>query len=362
MIPEKLAELAKKVHESDAQPQETVRTLLTWFGAKRRGFYVVIAIREALESAKLVTSPDFSNAYIDAAVRFLPAPQPEDDAAGEEGGGADGGAGVVEAEADAVVVEYVTGAVDDPTFRVGQLPSANIVPQSVVPTASLEQATTIMMVNDYSQLPVMQGDRDVKGVVSWESIGKRRALGQECVTVRDCMETHVPEVAFDRSLFSAIDLIVRHGYVLVRQIDKRVTGIITTSDLSLQFHQLAEPFLLVGEIENYVRRLIDSKFTKEQLATVKEPADERPIESVADLTFGQYVRLLENPAHWESLHLPVDRTIFIQKLDRVRELRNDVMHFDPDPFPVEDLNILRLFASFMRSLVPKGKAAVQPNA
>jgi len=208
-----------------------------------------------------------------------------------------------------------------------------------------------MMFHDFSQLPVMQGEREVKGVISWESIGRRKALNLSCNKVRDCMDTMVPEVPSEYSLFSAIDLIIKHGYVLVRQRDRKISGIVTTTDLSLQFRQLAEPFLLVGEIENYIRRLIDGKFTIEQLSAVRNPTDDaRIITNVADLTFGEYLRLLENPEYWEILQIPVDRTIFVKKLDRVRELRNDVMHFDPDPFVEEDIQTLRLFSDFMRSL------------
>jgi len=257
-----------------------------------------------------------------------------------------------DAIAEVATDEFVSGAVEDPTFRIGKLESANNIPITVTPDSTLLQAITLMMFHDFSQLPVMQGEREVKGVISWESIGKRKALNLPCEKVRDCIETVVPEVSSESSLFSAIDLIVKHGYVLVRQPpERKISGIVTTTDLSLQFRQLAEPFLLVGEIENYVRRLIGGRFTIEQLSSVRSPNDSSLIIStVADLNFGEYVRLLEKPEYWESLQMPVDRTIFIRKLDRVRELRNDVMHFDPDPFAEEDLQMLRLFANLMRVL------------
>lgn len=356
MVPSKLREIARQVHENKAEIQETVRTLLTWFGAKRRGFYVVNSIQKALAEVELTTDPDFANVYIDAKVRIIPLQQSnidtsqhlsvEDKATSE--------IEVPDATAEVVVDEYISGAIEDPTFRIGKLESANNAPITVAPDSTLLEATTLMMFHDFSQLPVMQGGREIKGVVSWESIGKRKALNLPCERVRDCMETVVPEVPSESSLFSAIDLIVKHGYVLVRQRDRRISGIVTTTDLSLQFRQLAEPFLLVGEIENYIRRLIDGKFTIDQLSSVRNPNDDdRTINTVADLTFGEYLRLLENPEYWEILQIPVDRTIFIKKLDRVRELRNDVMHFDPDPFIEEDLQMLRLFANFMRNLDAK---------
>ena len=36
-----------------------------------------------------------------------------------------------------------------------------------------------MLSNDFSQLPVMTGPRELKGIVSWKSIGSRLALDKE---------------------------------------------------------------------------------------------------------------------------------------------------------------------------------------
>jgi hypothetical protein len=43
----------------------------------------------------------------------------------------------------------------------------------------------------------------------------------------------------------------------------------------------------------------------------------------------------------------MDRKTFISKLDKVRVVRNDVMHFEPDPLDPEDLQLLRDFAHFL---------------
>jgi hypothetical protein len=46
----------------------------------------------------------------------------------------------------------------------------------------------------------------------------------------------------------------------------------------------------------------------------------------------------------------VDRAEFCAGLDHVRELRNDVMHFDPDGLEPSDMAFLREFAEFLRRL------------
>ena len=69
-----------------------------------------------------------------------------------------------------------------------------------------------------------------------------------------------------------------------------------------------------------------------------------------DLTFGSYVRIAENPENWERLDLNLDRKAFIGRLDEVREIRNAVMHFDPDGLTPEQVETLKLFAEFLRDL------------
>lgn len=238
----------------------------------------------------------------------------------------------------------------DPTYRISKLAAANKKPISVRPDTALTEAITLMMANDFSQLPVMTSEREVKGIVSWKSIGTRLALQKLPPLVREIMDPHA-EIGSEASLFTAISIIVEHDYALVRSADKVIAGIITTSDLSLQFQQLSEPFLLLGEIENHIRRIISAHFDSNQLEAAKDTSDSaRRVESPSDLTFGEYQRLLENPSNWIKLNLDLDRPIFIQLLDKVRETRNDVMHFDPDGIEDEALAVLRDFVKFLRTL------------
>lgn len=220
----------------------------------------------------------------------------------------------------------------------------------VKPTDPLEKAVTLMMQSDFSQLPVMQSERGLKGIVTWASSCQRWHFGNERQTAADFMEQAV-EISADVSLFAAIPTIVEKGYVLIRDETNRYVGIVTTSDLSLQFKQLSEPFLLIGEIENHVRRLIDGKFTADELTAVRDSADaSREINSVGDLTFGEYLWLLQNPDNWEKLELPIDRGTFTAELDKIRNIRNDVMHFNRDPLGENDLTALRNFALFLQRL------------
>lgn len=344
---ERLQAIATALSNGEVSPTPTVRDFLWWFGAMRRGQYIVRGLRHSLKRAGLITKPDFESAYIDARITFELATETIKASATATGDS--------NATATATVVTEETTApisigIADPTYRISKLAAANSIPIYVAPDRPVTEAVTLMLSNDFSQLPVMTNERNVKGLISWQSIGARWALDREGQEVRHYMEEAV-EIPSDRSMFAALPLIVEHGYVLVRGAESKISGIITTSDLSLQFQQLAEPFLLLGEIENHIRRLMDGKFTKEELASAKDPSDtDREIENVADLTFGEYVRVLQEPSRWKKLGLAIDRTIFIKDLDGVRAIRNDVMHFDPDPLPDSDLRALRKFVKFLQAL------------
>ncbi len=350
-IPEQLVEKSKQVSEGKEPEPQTVRAFLGWFGAKRRGITVRQNIREALVELQMDTEPDFESAYIDSLLEFVQITE-------KKAVGVDDHIPVtdtIEIEKDSGSPTLVGGAIADPTYRISRLESANKTVVSVTPDSTLREATTLMLRLDFSQLPVMQNERTVRGVVSWYSIGARLALGHSSEVVRDYMEPY-REIRADDSLFEAIPMIVEYQYVLVRDPQNKISGIVTTSDLSLQFRRLAEPFLLIGEIENHIRRFVDSKFTAEELAANRDPADERrEVERVADLTFGEHKRLLERQAHWDRLDLAIDRRMFVTQLDEVRRIRNDVMHFDPDGLPDEDLAVLREFARFLQRLQQLGE-------
>ena len=347
--PEDLVAAAEDV-QSGHSYRITVRDLLSWFDAARRRHRVVAKIRDALDSVGLETFPDFEGEYIDNEIFLVKKGEAPGARRTPEANTTPTPAQAPEIDALAVSPQPTPAAPADPMRRLGRLKAANTSPISVKPDDRMDRATTLMLSHDFSQLPVMTTDRDVKGVVSWKTIGSRLVLGRPCEFVRDCMEPH-QELPVDASIFEAIVIIADHDFVLVRKRDRTITGIVTATDINVQFHQLAEPFLLLADVENQMRNLIGRRFTKEDFQQAKDPADEsRQIESVSDLTFGEYVHLLENEENWGKLQLQLDRRTFVGDLEEIRQIRNDVMHFDPDGISDEQLRALRSFARFLTRL------------
>ena len=324
-----LSERMKREVDGGAAPDSeelTVREFLSWFGYSRRGSYLVHQIRNMLEKLELLTVPDFEARWIDAQISITLDPE---------------------------AVEGIAplGEQTDPTVRIGALDAANRPPTSVNPQASLHTATTLMQMNDFSQLPAMQSKFDVKGIISWKSIGARLSLGHEYASVQDFMDPFVAEIRSEAPLFDAIGDISQHGYILVRGGNKAISGIVTATDIAHQFMQLAGPFLLIGEIEGYLRNLVHRKFTIEEMEEALPTSEGgRQISGPQDLTLGGYCQLLGKEDRWSRLELKIDRKEFVKQLDWVREKRNDIMHFSPDGLDPEDTNKLENAAVFFRNL------------
>lgn len=352
---EQLAHIANQLQKEGAAQEVSVREFLSWFDAQRRGSYVVQRIREALSEHGIKTEPDFESEYIDAPIRFElvanATPQTGDAGVALSAVAHQTLGDVIQDAKVRVEPVYVDPPYADPTYRISKLEAANRPLLTVTPNARLEEAVTKMMQHGYSQLPVMTSERDVKGVISWSSIGQNLALGAANGSVQDLMD-EAYEIRAELSLFQALPIIEQHNYVLVRGRDKRISGIITASDLSRQFSQLSEPFLLLSEIENHVRILIGTRFSGAELTEVRAPDDpQRQVENVAHLTMGECIRLVENPDRWTRMELRVDRAEFCKQLGLVRDIRNDVMHFDPDGITAEQLEVLQGSARFLQRLV-----------
>lgn len=323
--------------QKDPRSEETltVRRFLSKFDCSRRGSVVVSRIRGLFDVTGLRTEPDFEYEHIDANISIKLASDSASTSTAESTTSSDSPA--------------PQETQQDSTLRMGSFKAARAGVASVAPDHPLCRATTLMQLKQFSQLPVMTSEYSAKGVISWETIANCMVLGKECNVVSDCM---VParEIAITTPLLTVVDDIAAHGYVLVRDEQNRISGIVTTSDLSDQFMQLAEPFLLTGEIEGYLRRLIQSgKFAREELDEMSVSEDGSEIQDVSDLSFGEYCRILENRDYWGRFGLNINRQIFVESLHQVREIRNSIMHFNPGDTD-EDTKTLRAVAQFLERL------------
>lgn len=327
----RLAELKKSIQSAKEPKTETVRTILSWFGYQRRGTHVLAEMERVFAENGLRTTPNLSEPWIDGTV----------------------------------VISFTTvGEHDGPKYealiaRLGHLDAANQTPVSVTRDQELTVATTLMLRHDYSQLPVMQNDRQIEGCISWRSIGETMALGGKPKYVRDCIEKQVRTLKPDVPLTDAINEIIRHEFVMVLTTDNRIRGPVTTTDLAGQYHALSEPFLLISQIESSIRRILDAHAPVEALQDAKFGEDERVVRRPEDLTFSEYKTVLADDRVWERLGLNLSKSAVLAILEDVRVARNDIMHFHPDDEAEGTIVILRNAAQALEKIA---KATVPRSA
>lgn len=242
-----------------------------------------------------------------------------------------------------------------PIKRVLSLKAAGKKPLSVSRDSDLSHAITLMQQNDYSQLPVVSGgqeDRNLCGYISWKTIGLGLWHDITGKKVRDFMSTDVVAIPRDMPLLDAIHTIAEQGFVIVLNADKTFSGIVTSSDIAKEFFSItqAEAFLLLEQIELQIRMLLDrAGLLVEDLRYIC--ADEkRKVNCFDDLTFGEYQKIIETPKYWNKINIKCNHSDFIKLINDVREIRNDVMHFEPDGIG-DKMQTLRNMARYLSELL-----------
>ncbi|MCA1706513.1 MAG: hypothetical protein LC808_25910 [Actinobacteria bacterium] len=292
----------------------TVRDLIAQWGARGRGSRVVARIRADLRRVGLVTEPDFRQVALDVTIKLAQRP---------------------------VEAKSASDAEETPDFglTIGTLPSAAAGVVGVSPSGSLVEAQTLMLVNDYSQLAVIAGERSLKGAVTWQGIAEALMRSDKARLADAIVDTQ--PVRYSDDLLGLVPTIVEKNFVFVQDETTRITGIVTTADVGELFAERTRPFLLIGEIDQRLRDLISQHFAlKDIQAVCKQSPVPRVLKSFNDLTMGDYEQVLGSPPHWERLGWPLDRKIVLAKLVEVRDTRNDVMHFNPDPIDPPRLSAL----------------------
>jgi predicted transcriptional regulator len=384
---ETLKDIASQIEATGKPRRMTVRGLLAAIGQERRGKHVSKALRTLLRRSRLKVEPDFDSVHIDAEVTLTIGPKlgrPFKERNGDPSGDqttpqekSEFAQASVEAQttvncdADRLLVpqeepggdptselENAVLVCDDSTETDSAFEEREVIvtvrqgiPALAQPPLQLRRneaifsALTQMNDQNLALLIVTNGTRGmVEGILSWQSYGKAMLSGKQCQTVGDCLSRDFGEVREDKPLFDAVREVIRHGVVVVRARDGTLCGVVTQRDAAEVFVDLAEPFLFLGQIENHLRELVKRmRLPKAELLKLVDERDAARADrttKVDNLTLGELIRAIENPANWDRLGLNHDRTIILQRLHRVRDIRNKVMHFDADPLLPSDKSYL----------------------
>ena len=305
----------------------TVRDLLTRWDTKADGTAPYQRIDADLANHGLTTSPGYRKVSMDTVVHLI-TPAQEAEATGHASADADG-----ENELDV-------------GLTVGNLPSALSGVESVPPTATFDQAITLMMLNGYSQLAVLSGTHTLRGAVTWQSIAYARHANPNA-SFADAI-IPVREARYDQELVEVLSGLETWDFVFVRDEKNAVAGIVTTADVVGKYSELSTPFILIGELDQVLRRLISRTFTLDEVTSLCDADGSRSVKTFDDLEMGDYQRVLENPGigrswagHWTG---PPSSSASMS----LRVIRNNVMHFNPEPLPANTVDRLRYILKLLR--------------
>ncbi len=333
-------DIAAAIREKGKPKRMTVRALMKSIGQQRRGKNVNRKLRTMLNRAKLTTEPDFELVHIDSYVSLKALPESP----------------TLRKVTIPVRKRNRNAPIDvlpvEPTeeerevvLTIGQLLSANRKPVFLTRDESYLKATTLLIQERTDHLVVSQNKRVAEGLITWQSIGEACAGRKELRTAADCMEKQPLTVRYDTPLFDAVREITVRGFVLVQGDKGEICGSVTSRDIAEQFVTLSEPFLFLEQIENHLRVLLrGARLGQEAIRELTDPRDEARkarVKSVDDLTFGETLRAFEDSLTWDKLKLSLDRKTLCERLRRVSDIRNSVMHFHPDGITDEEREILR---------------------
>lgn len=344
-------ELAEKVASApDDRPVElSVRDFLSIWGEISRPARVVQRIRTDLDAFGLSTVPPFTEVPIEYAIRVIAVGQtPEADRHERGQETAD-----LELESDddtelpsadtVMRFETVTGSgtedsgedesgeivIRSQRVTVGRLVPARRVPRSVKLDDPLALAVEIMAERGFDYLAVLDDNEDLRGSIGWREIGATNRKPD--ALVRDAAVRKVPSVRTDDPLVECVPLVAEHGLVFVLNPSGSLSGMVTAYDLAHRLEEELSPYILVEEVERRLRRsllaaLLRIKAETGEYGLEGDPKRIRKIRE-ADADFQDYVKMLKRDDVWAALGWQFRQMKFADRIDKVRLIRNDLLHF-----------------------------------
>ncbi|MDD4778379.1 MAG: CBS domain-containing protein [Fermentimonas sp.] len=239
----------------------------------------------------------------------------------------------------------------DPVKKISLVDAAKRPPVTVSSDNKIMDAITKMMYNDYSQLPVTSGSKTIKGFVSWETIGNSLINSEFSLDdpVSKYTNTEIVIVSIDEPLLKAVAKVLKKDFVVVVDKTKALSGLVTTSDISAEYLSLTERFLIIEQIENRVRYMMEGKFSTDEIQQLCNN-ENKQIQYLEDLSFGDYIRILQKEENWSKLGLSINKKYFLKELNDIRIIRNKIMHFKSNSLSKDDFVKLRLMVNFLEKI------------
>jgi hypothetical protein len=200
----------------------------------------------------------------------------------------------------------------------------------------------LVLVVEKADLPQKQGEladpvlRRPVGVVTWESYSQTIVNmpgneGKDKLVMPSPLEAMNKDIALaygTDDLIHSLQRIEKQGVLVVLNSNETVAGIATKRDIHNELAEELIPYQLIGLIENLLRSKIEeADFPAEVFVKASNNPDTT---SVDKLEFSNYVGIFASPDNFRKLKVHGAAKEMGQLLNKVRILRNHLMHFNQE--------------------------------
>jgi predicted transcriptional regulator len=205
---------------------------------------------------------------------------------------------------------------------------------------TVRDALVKMVEHDFSQLPVVDNEGTLTGIISEQTISRQyfhldHSVSLLDLTVDHCQEEAVTLSVEDANLFEILERL-KNSYAIVITSERKPVGIITDYDTTHFFRDWSEGLIRIQNIELTLRKYIKSVFETEaaltvalmQVFNVDKKDARRPRKLYEDLSFHDHIQLITHEKCWERFEpFLKPKQLFSSNMEPVNRARNKLAHF-----------------------------------
>jgi CBS domain-containing protein len=224
-------------------------------------------------------------------------------------------------------------------FPIRQLMEGKPELQKISRRIKLSDALAIMVENDFSQLPIIDDNGRLTGIITEQSIINTYMIVRDRVSLLDMTVDHCQTspvtISLDADIFEALDLLQK-VYAVIAIENQKPVGILTDYDTTNFFRNYSEDLINIQDVEETLRQYIEGvlKTGPIMLAALMRAFghDKKdttlPARKYDEFTFGDHIQLIVADGNWEKFQDYFEsKQIFLSLMDKVREARNQLAHF-----------------------------------
>ena len=225
---------------------------------------------------------------------------------------------------------------------------------TVTSDTKVRDALSLMVKNDFSQLPIIDENGGLIGIINEQSIISTYFHTAGAVSILELgvnhCQTKATTIQQDSDLFEALDLL-KNVYSIVIVDHSKPLGILTAYDTTHFFRDLSEGLILVEDIEVTLRQYIESVFTNDRsrdaalLKAFRHDKQDptRPAKEYDELSFGDHVQLIITENNWDKFDRYLEpKDMFVQLMTQVGQIRNQLAHFRGRIEPIQRGALIRV--------------------